>query len=339
MVHEHIISRHARHVQVIRANIGEEGQYINRWRDVFSMEVGIEADPLVVVDIISRCQNLRSLGVYYTSWHADFEPLTKAVVELCGKKLKHLGVYSRIVLDNHWSLGITDGGMQGPMKMLSAVSSTRLKALDVVTEWMPREMYDVLQSSTFGDLERLNIRYSLRHHLLWSNDPSTRNKWSPRTNLVSLQLINCQTAYAPDIPVMVRLFESLEELLVSTCGHRSDVVPPPRKSGWSGEDTALCRVHRPLRTFIIEHMGAWEILALGVIPAEVVICANVRANDIVEALTLDEDIFPGIKVLRVLPEKGEEPSRQKELDSICSKRRVKLRRDAERYKPCSCCYY
>ena len=343
ILHAHIISRHARHIQVIRANIGDEGQYINGRDFVSVMEEGMEANPLVVADIISRCKNLRSLGVYYTAWHTDFEPLAKVVVELCGKKLQYFGVYSRMVLDDHWSLGMTGNGMQGPMKLLSAISSTGLKALDVATEWMPREMYDVLQSSAFGQLERLNIRYSLRYRLLWSEDSSARNKWSPRTDLVSLQLIRCQAVYAPDIPIIVRIFTNLEELLVSMCGHQSDVVPPTRKRGWSGEDGALCRVRRPLRIFIIEHMEAWEMLALGVIPVHVVICANVvRTNemDIVEALKLDEELFPSMKVLRLLPEKGEEePSRQKELASFCSKRRVELRWDAERYKPCLCCRY
>lgn len=319
-----------------------------------------------VARIISTCVNLKSLGLYYIEWNTNYNPINVVVMNLLeNHKLDTLGMYGRPVLGD-WGFSIPlSGWTAGPTEIINLIAastkaSMALKKLDIVTEWMSKETYALLQSSPFPNLESLTVRYSFRHAELWSNDPAERNKWCPCTSLVRLQLINCQTAYSPEIPLMVQQFENLQELLVSTCGYSGDIIPPRRGPGWSKEPGALCRNRKPLRIFTIEHMTEWEILALGTIPTLTLVSANVRREDLIRSLELDSELFPGMTVLRVLPDRlvplvdPEESSEESEdeedegvvgfiedkkrrLEAICSKRRVELRRDAVRMRICYCC--
>jgi hypothetical protein len=319
-----------------------------------------------VAGIISTCLNLKSLGLYYADWQTDYNPINAAVVNLLeDHKLDTIGIYGRAVLGD-WGFSIPRGGwILGPTETIhriaaSTKASMALKRLDIVTEWMSKETYALLQASPFPNLDSLTVRYSFRHAELWSYDPAERNKWRPGTSLVRLQLINCQTAYSPEIPLMVQQFENLQELLVSTCGYSGDIIPPRRGPGWSREPGALCRNRKPLRVFTIEHMAEWEVLGLGTIPTMTLVSANVRREHLLRALEVDSELFPGMTVLSVLPDRevpqvdpedlseeseseGEEVAvafieeKKKRLEAICSKRRVELRRDAVRMRICYCC--
>ncbi|KIM30124.1 hypothetical protein M408DRAFT_101431 [Serendipita vermifera MAFF 305830] len=366
-VQKYVIEPHGAHVRVIRMDIdAERGPVLD--------EMDIEQDPQEpssqvksMAAILAACPNVGSLGLFYRRWNTDFAPITDKVMKMIERgSLVALGVYSLQVTDNPWAVMFINGGKCGSIEFLntiSTVSTPNLKALDIVNEWMPPETYAHLQKSpAFAQLSSLTVRYAFRHALLWVPDPAKRlSGWAPRAHLTRLQLISCQTAYAPDIPILVGLFEALEELLVSTCGYREDVIPPPRSTGWSAYPDALWKRKTALKEFVIEHMDRWEILALGVIPAQTVICANVQPGAMLKALEEDKELFPGIKVLRVLPnrvyrrdelyessEDDEEDgthdvirsgSVEKRLDTVCGERKVELRRDASRYRPCTCCSY
>jgi hypothetical protein len=325
-----------------------------------------ESDTNDIARIISTCVNLKSLGLYYADWQTDYKPINIAVMNLLeDHKLDTIGIYGRAVLGD-WIFSKPQGGWTvGPMEILhkiaaSTKASMALKKLDIVTEWMSKETYALLQSSPFPNLESLTVLSSFRHAELWSHDAAERNKWCPATRLVRLQLINCKTAYSPEIPLMVQQFENLQELLVSASGYNGDIIPPRRRPGWSRETGALCRNRKPLRIFSIEHTSEREILTLGTIPTVTLVSSNVRRENLLRALEVDSELFPGMAVLSVLPDRlvhigdpdewGQESEdeeteavvalieeKKKRLEAVCSKRRVELRRDAVRMGICYCC--
>ncbi|KIM30126.1 hypothetical protein M408DRAFT_101443 [Serendipita vermifera MAFF 305830] len=312
-VQRHVIKPQGQHIRVIRA-------YLDSGSPAISLDnIGGEPEPYrhlvqasLLAEILAACPNVHSLGLYYHHWDIDFTPVTEKILPLIENgTLTALGIYSVPIMLSPltWSVFYVNGGTSGPIQLLNEITASgisNLKAFDFVAEWMPRETYAALQASpTFAHLTSLSVRYAFRHVLLWVNDTAKRlSAWAPRTRLTRLQLINCQTVYAPDIPVIVGIFDALEELIVSTCGHGDDVIPSRRSTGWSTYPDALWKRKAALREFGIEHMSQWEILALGVIPALTVICANVRPDSMLRALEEDGELFPGMKVLRVLPRKG-----------------------------------
>ena len=344
------------HIQVLRVHV-DEGRSLTIYGDGHTE---------LVAKIISTCLNLKTLGLYYSDWHSNFHPINKVVVNLLEKcELNTFGIYGSVVLnDGTGNANATpcSGTISGPTEVLhdiaaSEKASRALKKLDIVTEWMGKPTYALLQSSPFPNLESLTVRHSFRHSELWNEDPAERNKWSPSANLVCLRLINCQTAYSPDIPLMVRQFEHLQELMVSTCGYGEDFIPAPRTDDWSADRDALCQVRKPLRIFALEHMMEWEILALGTIPTTTLVSTNVQREDLINALEFDPMLFPGLRVLHVLPDRLVFPpgmiypeeeeereevqeyikERKERLEAVCARRRVELRRDAVRMRPCYCC--
>lgn len=320
-----------------------------------------------VAEVISTCVNLKALGLYHIEWDTNFEPINVVTMKLLeDHKLSTIGIYDRAVVNDGWLypwFRPKDGGIVGPTEILHQIAASEraskaLKKLDIATQWMSKETYTLLQSSPFPNLESLTVRYAFRWKELWVVDPMERNKWRPSIHLIRLQLINCQTAYSPEIPLMVLQFENLEELMVSTCGYRKDVIPPRRSPGWSHERNALCRIRRPLRILLFEHMGLWEILGFGTIPTLTLVSANVKREELIGALEQDSELFPGMTLLRVLPDRmvrynmgrpSEEEEdgnmdmvahieeKKKRLEVVCAQRRVELRRDAVRMYSCYCC--
>lgn len=372
-VQAHVTKPQGKHVRVIRANV--DSALATLFLGIDEEEGGEGGEglywPLMWVtflaNVIADCPNVRSLGLYHHHWETDFTPITEKIIPLIEKgTLVSLGIYSLQIMrrSSIWPANFVDRGTSGPIKLLNEVAASvvsNLKALDIVEEWMPCETYAALQvSPAFAQLTSLTVRYAFRHNILWVSDTAERlGAWTPRMRLTRLQLISCQTVYAPDIPILVGLFETLEELLVSTCGHGDDVIPPRRSPGWSAQPDALWKRKVTLKEFVIEHMSRWEILALGIIPSLTVVCANVWPAEMLNALEEDGELFPATKLLRVLPNKvlqggegensSEEPndindsntagSIARRLDAVCEERKVEVRRDASRYRPCTCCRY
>lgn len=305
---KYIIEPHGRHIEIIRTYVDSAN----------TSEEEVASYSARVAGIIAQCHNLKSLGLYYNSWPSDVKAINKEILSLLeNNRLNSLGIYSTVILDDRWAPSLEQRGYCGPMEIIHRIgtsekASLALKNLDIATEWMPKETYDLLRSNTFANLESFTVRYSFRYEELWINDPIERTKWCPSTKLVRLQLLNCQTAYSPDIPLIVKQLDSLRELLVSTCGYRADFIPPPRAHGWSRQPAALCRTRRPLNLLSLEHMGGWEIKELGVIPATTLICSNVRRRDLLEAFDEDPEIFPGVELLRVLPDRLVVPMEEEE---------------------------
>lgn len=308
-----------------------------------------------IAGILTVCKNLTSLALYYYNTDAEIVKIAAETLKLIEKhRLVQLGIYSLPVLWQPYEQGITvPRGVIGLLDSIcsSELARSKLVVLDIVIESVPL--------STWGDirtyltsLRSLTIRRALRQYLGRVWDPEERLKWAANPYLTKLQLINCQPAYAPHIPHVVRHFPALRELMISTCGDDSDIPPPPLPSGWNTRSDALCKTRSPLDSFHIEHMEDWEIKALGVIPTRVLVVTTVKRYHLLSCLKEEPNLFPGITVLRLTPlpphlaypqvqvdtnEGIVFPEDVKALEAICKSRGIELRRDAEPTWSCLCC--
>jgi len=226
----------------------------------------------------------------------------------------------------------------------SPKATASIKKLDLAWETMPLHTYDLVRSK-FINIQSLSVRRAFRVWAfddrelgrLW--DEGQAQKWKPYTNLTTLNLIDCSNAYAPHIPKLVRLFGSLQHLLVSTCGYSTDKKAYP-DADWHSTTDALWKARQPLDTFHMEHMLDWEILALGVIPTRKLITSNIHTGHLSHAFNEDHQIFPGLQHLSLEPllpdlETGETTDGEKEhafLEEFCKGRSVELSKDASYIK-------
>lgn len=308
-----------------------------------------------LVSFLRECKNLKSLGLYYYFGGTDLSYISNEVVRLLDQEvLEEVGIYSMTVLESNQPLGFLQSNpIGGIMDFVTALAShpgasRALKKFDIATESMYWEIYELIRKD-FPNLTSLTVRHSFRRHL-WDDNYSARIAWSPKYRLTRLQLVNCQTAYAPEIPFFLQIFESLEELTISTCGWVGDERPLQiREQGWSKEPGALCKMRRPLKWLKLEHMIDWEVKALGVIPTTELSLIHWNAAELIEPFKDDEELFPGLKVLRMhqrwIGDEEEKQDKQMKksygevLLEICEKRGIELRRDAERMMICFCCSF
>lgn len=330
------------------------GQYIRTLRTYMdSLDSNAPNRPLsTLVSILRGLPSLRSLGLYYFYGSSDFTEILNEVTPLLEHGvLDEIGLYSMTVLNAVEPLGeLQWRQIHGIDQFIKGIAAPpfgdAIRKLEIVTESMEKSTYDILRSKSFPNLTHLTIRHSFRRNL-WEDDLTARDSWVDKNKLTRLQIINCQTAYAPDIPIIIRHFEALEELTISTCGWRNDAEPPKRKSGWSHRSDALCNMRKPLRWFKLEHMIQWEIEALGAIPAREVTVVNADGRQITRALRDDPELFPGITTLRLFSEwemllqdwRGNGNSYIKELKELAQKRGITIKNDAERMMVCACCFF
>lgn len=316
-----------------------------------------DTNPLVrcqqVAHLLAKFTKLQSLGLYYLSGSTDTTLLAESIVRLMENgQLDTLGIYSDLVTGFYPQRTWDSLPVNAPMAILEAIltsdkCSDALRVLDLTSESMSQDVYDRICSG-LKNLSSLSIHRSFRYRLgdLW--EPNTRLKWSPKTNLTQLHLINCQNAYAPHIPGFIKHFDSIRELWVVECGHGSDVPPPTRSRGWSEDPHAIWRVRAPLDEFLIEHMDDWEILALGPIPTKRLLLHSMGQRPILRPLCRDPEVFPGMGVLlTVRGEPNEIPSLLKDetdntvvtLEIFCKERGIEWRKSAHRLRYCSavCC--
>jgi hypothetical protein len=173
-----------------------------------------------------------------------------------------------------------------------------LTTLEITSESLPGNIYDEIRSKSIF-LESLTLRCCLAITLgrLWDQDHI--RKWSPNQNLTRLNLINCQNGYAPHLPNLVSHFSSLKHLFISACGDFSDVETFPRNAGWSQESNAFWRQRLSLDVLHLEHTLEWEIVAMGIIPTKTLIATSLVPGHLFGAFSLDEEIFPGLAVLKL----------------------------------------
>jgi hypothetical protein len=320
----------------------------------------------VMAVIVSKCTNVDTIAIHYHNGRVALGELVDVVINhLTQGNLTQLGIYSMDILTSArprpgWAattpfgpIGLLDGIMN------SNKASKSLKRLDLVLETLTSDSYDKIRSS-FPNLQSLTVRRTFTTNLPRFWDPSETHKWTGFRQITTLSLINCGNAHAAHMPDIVRQFKQLRELLWSKCGSSSDPLTATLRKGWSEDPDALPKHRPPLKALQLEHALEWEIMAMGAIPAETVIVANVDEDGIVNALSHGVELFIGMKTLRVLPPRtsnsvsflqradssfrttlitGSEPSSglKRSLDQICEQGKFTLRRDAEICSPCTCC--
>jgi hypothetical protein len=291
--------------------------------------------------ILSACRQLTTLGLYYNHGYQEWTMVPKEVLFLAEEgKLANLGFYSQQILMGR--SGFDEAAVNALIKLLSESEKARnsLKTLELAVQMISMEAYIAIRSR-FPYLQSLTFRGALRNDLGRPWDHEQKGYWMPYQNLRRLQFRGCQGGYSAHIPFLVQNFPALKELLVSTCGQPTDPFVGRWPTGWHLQPDALCRTHKPLDLFHIEHMDDWEIRAMGTIPATTLMVTTVRSLHLLNILQEDHNLFPGLKVLRLSPLRSRNASanftpRWKELTSICQERGVEIRRDAVSIYVCSC---
>jgi hypothetical protein len=335
-----VILKHAQHIRTARILI-----------DPPLPDKELRSHQSSIEQILSACSGITSLGCYYQMHKSSWGGIPPVVVSLLERgTIQSLGIYSLMVVQR--GLGYWDWNYIDPAaayQLLDSVASSpkataSIKRLDIAWETMPQHTYDLVRSN-FINIRSLSVRRAFRVWAfddrelgrLW--DEGQPHKWKPYANLTTLNLIDCSNAYAPHIPKLVRLFDSLRHLLVSTCGYSTDKQAYP-DTDWHSTTNALWKVRPSLVTFHMEHMLDWEILALGIIPTRILITSNLHTGHLAHAFNQDQRIFPGLQHLSLEPlspdpETGEITDREKEhafLEEFCKRRSVELSKDASYIK-------
>ncbi|PVF97176.1 hypothetical protein CPB86DRAFT_735387 [Serendipita vermifera] len=355
---EAVIPHFGRHVHAIKAEVNRDSGpgYLRNWKLISG----------IMAVIISRCTNLNTLAIRYRDGRVQLGDLVDVILNHLNRgNLTSLGIYSVDVLGSvkpkpRWA----SMNPMGPVGLLSAIvdspkASKTLKRLDLVLESLTPESYDKIRSG-FPNLQSLTVRRAFTYSLPRFWDHSESQKWTGFREITTLALVNCSNAHAAHMSHIVRHFKQLRELLWSKCGTSRDPLPPPLKRGWSEEPDALHKHRSPLKTMQLEHALEWEIMAMGVIPAETVIIANTDEDGVVEALSHGVELFIGMKTLRVSPPRASTTTSflqstdstfrssvitgyesysglKRTLEQISEEGKFALRRDAEICSPCNCC--
>jgi hypothetical protein len=301
---------------------------------------------------LSTCNNLNSIGIYYDEASYGFiSRIEETVVDLFEKEsLKSFGIYWNRLLDYGASF-FTDPDMyhHEALELLDAIArspaaSKAIVNLDIAVPSLRPRTYDLIRSQ-LTSLKSLTVRRGFRDNLprIWQM-PSA-SLWAPNPNLTRLQLISCPNSYAVHIPHLVRHFKNLEHLAVSTCGHWTDEIMPnvPSKERYTYED-AICKVRKPLKSFHMEHMEDWEIVAMGEIPTETLLFTNTGGEHLTIAFRADRQLFPHAQCVRLEDHtlgniRGGSSSAAftaetiSALQEIFKERNIELRHDAEAMKP------
>jgi hypothetical protein len=333
-------------ISAASSSLGQYAGYIRNLRIIMAKppdEDDGEKYGLLIRQALSLCTSATSLTIYYDdlpAFRLRALGLVDAVVSLMSRgRLRSLEVCSIPARASTWwynhliSVGLVDliARIIPPLG-----SSKELTTLEITSESLPSNIYDEIRSKSIF-LESLTLRCCLAIALgrLWDQDQIS--KWAPNQNLTRLNLINCQNGYAPHLPNLVRHFSSLKHLFISACGDFSDVETSPRKTGWSQESNALWKQRPPLDVLHIEHTLEWEIVAIGIIPTKTLVATSLGAGHLFGAFSLDEEIFPGLTVLKLddirsnIPTDVESPDYhgQTDWERILTLRGVELKEGAQ----------
>ena len=310
--------------------------------------------------ILSKCPNATTIAVYYRDGKEyNFGEFANQIVQMIASgQVVAFGLFSTDIMRRTQgsSIGRALRSTDAPMQMLNQLlrvpgACRSLRRLDLVMEDIDQDLFDLIRSRCTY-LRSLTIRRGLRHRL--PGIFSDQQLWAPNDNLTRLSLMSCNSAYAPHMPLLVQHFRGLKELIWATCGHHHDTILQSPVDGWSKDPAFQPLLRRkPLLCLIMEHIVTWEIDVLSVIPAEDVTVANLEERSLVNSMIRRVTMFPGMKILRVLPQT---PVTQENeafrvvsqnlpaigamlptLDSLCQDSGVTLIREARLLHPCTCC--
>jgi len=269
---------------------------------------------------------------------------------LADGRLSKLGIYSYRLFHDKAGRDDSTGKVAGLVQLLESIALSEparqsLRVLDVVADWVPTRIFDLIRSN-FTGLVSLTLRRVVREPWFGSRlwDVDQQSKWHPYPNLTRLELNDFQPGYPAHIPFLVQHFTGLKELKISACGKVVNGTTNWRPSGWSQRDDSLCNTHRTLTTLHIEHMEDWEIYELGVIPTATLLVTIVKWSSLLGLFRRDEETFPGLQVLRLAPQtvpaSGVETTSAGDaasMQALCNSRGVQLRFDAPvKNFPCAC---
>ncbi|KIM29991.1 hypothetical protein M408DRAFT_99847 [Serendipita vermifera MAFF 305830] len=336
-----IASTYGKYVRSVRIHIGKG--HITSYTDYqWSSITGIMAA------ILSKCTNATTVAIYYRDGkEGDFGKLGNEIVRLVeANQVVAFGLFSMTIMRRPYS-GNGEQKLQdtdAPMRMLeqllgSETACQALQRLDLVMENISPPLFNLI-SSECTSLQSLTVRRSLRNRdrVIFISG----QVWAPNDNLTSLKLMSCTPTYPPHILLLVQHFEGLKELVWANCGYQEKVALLPQFD-WSKQPAFQPLIReRPLENLVLEHALEWDLVILGTIPAETVTVASLDELRLVRSMRRCAQMFPGVKVLRVLPkdlENQETPSTGEPLptlDLLCAERKVILRRDAEVMHRCYC---
>lgn len=347
-----IVSTYGKSIRSIRIHIGngQNGFYIDQWSFIMG----------VMAVILSKCTNATEVAVYYKDGkEGDFGELGNQIIRMVeAKQVVAFGLFSTTIMRRSYGSSVDRSlrDTDAPMRMLEQLLHSQkacqaLRRLDLVMEDISTILFDLVRSRCTS-LQSLTVRRGLRRRL--PGIFSSQHVWAPNDNLASLKFMACNSAYAPHIPLIVQHFKNLKELVWATCGHHHDVITPLPLAGWKKDPAFQPLIRRkPLDHLVLEHALEWEIGVLGVIPAETVTVANIDELRLVRSMRRRVEMFPGLKLLKVLPQNPENQEVDEygvtsasvppigeplpTLDSLCAEMGIILKRDAKLMHPCSCC--
>ncbi|KAG8830354.1 hypothetical protein FRC18_008241 [Serendipita sp. 400] len=291
----HMAMDHRQHVRFLRIKIRQADPWVyQRYPVVTSNHI---------LSILTACSNVKTLVVLYdykghimdvspSDISSTSLPVSQKIVSLL-----HSGQLQILAATIH--TGSVDAGESditvGPTALLSRIFGTELSLSD------QQAIHLALYFSAMPEV-------SLDQPLEVKSGPNAIVKticpFSPCPNLVSLQLVECFDMQAQFIPELVLQLSKLQYLYVASSPDNQDfslALPPERSSGWSREDDALWRQRGPLKELHIAESRGWEIRAMGVIPALVVIVTEVPRSKFQKSFLDDPEIFPCMEVLLCEP--------------------------------------
>lgn len=341
-LYELILRPYAQYVKTIRFSFGTNSMSDDNVATILTMTTNVTSILLYHLDFDPRFQQLEEQeGLNKGSQKLDWMHFTNlAIIKLLEEySLNSVGIYSeRIITRNRTRVDLRSTGPISLLNMITAspVACISLKRLDIALYTIPVETYDFLRRD-LTSLTSLTINHTLKTNLgrIW--DPEQCAKWFPNSNLTRLQMRGCRAAYAPHITHLVRHFISLRHLLISMCGHDTDIAIPAPPQGWYSAEDALWKVRKPLETFHLELAAYWEIGAMGDIPTKLFIYANTAGESLVHALKDDSNYLPMLETIRIerrIPRFSAQlyqfsQEEYKFLLETCRKRGVSLLEDAE----------
>jgi hypothetical protein len=317
----------------------------------------LAVEPLIkhgktVAYIIEKCVNIKSVALYYRNATVRTMHIHSALLSLLKEgRLTTLGIYSCRLIQTRIRYDQNTEQANGVLDLLESIAlyepaQRSLRILDVVADWIPERIFDLIRSN-FTALTSLTLRRVVREPWFKSRiwDVDQQPKWHPYPNLTRLHLDDFEPGHAAHFPSLVRHFSALEELKITACGKDYNGVIKWRGPGWSQRPDALCNTRLRLRLLYMAHMEGWEIYELGVIPATTVVITTIKPIFLLELLHGDDELFPGIQVLNLAPQHlppggGNTEDESPSIGDICSARNVELRRDAPvMYWTCRCPFH
>jgi hypothetical protein len=305
----------------------------------------LAVDPFIehgktVAYILEKCENLSTVALYFRSPAVRTMHISFALLSLFKEgRLNSLGIYSCRLLQSRIRYDQSIEQPEGVLDLLEGIAldepaQRSLQILDIVADWIPERIFDLIRSN-FTALTSFTLRRVVREPWFKSRiwDIDQQPKWNSYPNLTRLRLDDFEPGHAAHFPALVRHFAALDELKISACGKDYSGVTNWRAPGWSQRANALCNTRRQLKLVEIAHMEAWEVYELGVIPTVAVIITTIKPLFLVDLFSKDDELFPGMQVLRMAPQHL--PSRveisedgKPSMSDICGARNVDLRHDA-----------